>query len=224
MAVSSLLVNPYYASPNEHDIIAKSYTKTQTAFDNNTCTVKGKEIDSNCANITPLTIGEKNIIDVNNLQSSVINEQRGELRPPGPPGPPGPGTQNMVHVVWQESNEIFYKRSTDRGVTFEDSKNLSNNPGRSLTPAVAISGNNVYVVWYDDSSGAFDVVLTRSIDGGVTFDDEIMTLGANTDFFGSLPAITANGNNIFVIWADGSLGNTEIFYRSKVQRLLQVHQ
>ncbi|MGC1134813.1 MAG: sialidase family protein [Nitrososphaeraceae archaeon] len=144
---------------------------------------------------------------------------QGETGPPGPPGPPDPGTENMVHVVSQEDNEIFYKRSRDGGVTFEGAKNLSNNPDRSFTPAVAISGNNVYVVWYDDdSSGAFDVVFTRSTDEGVTFDSAILTLGANTgtEFFGFGPAISANGNNIFVAWADGSLGNAEIFYRRSI--------
>jgi hypothetical protein len=52
----------------------------------------------------------------------------------------------MVHIVWQENNEIFYRRSTDGGTTFEDAKNLSNNPGRSLTPAIAASGSNVYTL------------------------------------------------------------------------------
>jgi Collagen triple helix repeat (20 copies) len=71
---------------------------------------------------------------------------QGEQGPPGPPGPPEPGTQNTVHIVWQENNEIFYRRSTDGGTTFEDAKNLSNNPGRSLTPAIAASGSNVYTL------------------------------------------------------------------------------
>lgn len=59
------------------------------------------------------------------------------------------------------------------------------------------------------------MLFTRSTDEGATFDNEIMTLGANmgTEFFGFRPAISANGNNIFVAWADGSLGNAEIFYR-----------
>jgi Collagen triple helix repeat (20 copies) len=250
MTMTSLLVNPYYAISNQHEIIAKSYTKTQTSFDSNTCTIEGDKGTSslNCANINPQTLGEKNFVDVDNSQASVIEQggeqgppgpqgeqgppgpqgeqgppgpqgeqgppgPQGEQGPPGPPGPPEPGTQNTVHIVWQENNEIFYRRSTDGGTTFEDARNLSNNPGRSLTPAIVASGSNVYTLWYDDSSGAFDVVFRRSIDGGVTFDEEILTLGANTGFFGFPPAISANGNNIFVMWADGSLGNTEIFFR-----------
>src|ERR671919_986539 len=102
LMMSSLLVNPYYASSNQQDIIAKSYTKTQTAFDSNTCTVEGKDINSNlnCTNISPQTLGVENQVDVNNLQSSVINEQRDEQGPPGPPGPQGeqgpPGEQGPV--------------------------------------------------------------------------------------------------------------------------------
>ena len=65
MAMSSLLVNPYYASSNQHEIIAKDYTKTQTSFDSNTCTVEGdKSVSSlNCANINPQTLGERNFVD-----------------------------------------------------------------------------------------------------------------------------------------------------------------
>jgi hypothetical protein len=36
MMVSSLIVNPFYNTSNQHGLIAKSYTKTQTAFDSNT--------------------------------------------------------------------------------------------------------------------------------------------------------------------------------------------
>lgn len=170
-------------------------------------------------------------MDVDNSQASVIEQEGeqgssglpgppGEQGPPGPPGPPGPGTQNMVHVVWQENEEIFYRRSTDGGVTFEDARNLSNNPGRSWTPAIAASRSNIYAVWYDDSSsGAFDLVFRRSTDGGVSFEENVLILSANTGHQGRSPTIAANLNNIFVAWTDSSFnsgevfGNDEIFYR-----------
>ena len=82
LVMSSLLVNPF-ASSNQHDIIAKDYTKTQTALDSNTCTIEGDKSTSslNCANINPQTLGEKNFVDVDNSQESVI-EQSGEQGPP----------------------------------------------------------------------------------------------------------------------------------------------
>jgi hypothetical protein len=243
--MSSLLVNPYYATSNHHEIVARSYTKTQTSFDNNTCTVEGDNSTNslNCANINPQTLGEKNFVDVDNSQASVIEQKgergpqgppgspgpsgetgppgpQGEQGPPGPPGPPGPGTLNIVHIVWQENNEVLYRRSTYGGVTFEEAQNLSLNPGNSWTPAIAVDRNNVYVVWYDDSSsGAFDLVFKRSTDGGANFEEDVLTLSTDTGHQGYGPTIAAGNNNIFVAWADSSFnngevfGNDEIFYR-----------
>ena len=36
--------------------------------------------------------------------------------------------------------------------------NLSNNAASSLDPGVAASGNNVYVVWYDNTPGNFEIL------------------------------------------------------------------
>lgn len=58
--------------------------------------------------------------------------------------------------------------------------NLSNHFGSSFSPAVAISGNNVYVVWKDIRSGNFEILYIASADSGVTFDDILSNLSTNT--------------------------------------------
>ena len=68
--------------------------------------------------------------------------------------------RNKVYVVWQDNlfgdNRINYdillKSSNDGGQTFGDVINLSNNSGFSEHPQVAINGNNVYIVWADNTS------------------------------------------------------------------------
>jgi hypothetical protein len=49
--------------------------------------------------------------------------------------------------------DIFFKKSTDGGATFGDTINISNNAGLSENPQIASSGNNVYVVWKDNTTG-----------------------------------------------------------------------
>lgn len=63
--ITSLAVSPFYASINQYDIVAKRYSKTQTSLDHNTCTVEGKDINSNlnCVNISPQTLGIENQVD-----------------------------------------------------------------------------------------------------------------------------------------------------------------
>jgi hypothetical protein len=65
--------------------------------------------------------------------------------------------------------EIMLTRSTNDGSTFGSSINLSNNPGQSLLPSIATAGNNVYVVWFDDSTGSYQLMFTKSNNDGVTY-------------------------------------------------------
>ena len=80
---------------------------------------------------------------------------------------------NNVHMVWRDitpgNNDILYRRSTDGGATFGPTINLSMDPGDSFDAAIAVSGNNVYVVWVDNTLGNLDIFYKRSTDGGTTF-------------------------------------------------------
>src|SRR5918995_2591910 len=142
LVMSSLLVNPYYASSNQHDIIAKDYSKTQTGFDSNTCTVEGDNSTNslNCANINPQTLGEKNSINIDNSQESTIIRSSNGLQPPTTPS-----EQDFVHVVWEDRTgtgiaEILYRKGSMN--QFSPSTDLSNNERESLGPEIATSGNN----------------------------------------------------------------------------------
>jgi hypothetical protein len=126
---------------------------------------------------------------------------------------------NNVHVVWTDdtpgNDDILYRRSTDGGVTFTDPiKNLSNNAGASMLPAIAVSGNNVHVVWQDDTTVNFDILYRRSLNGGTTFPNIITNLSDNGG--GSVrPALAVAGTNVYVVWQDdtGLVAGPDILYR-----------
>jgi hypothetical protein len=102
---------------------------------------------------------------------------------------------NNVYVVWSNQSgnfDILYKKSTNGGASFGDTKNLSNNPGDSREPAVAVTGTNVYVVWRDDSLGNRDILYRRSTNGGANF-GSIVNL-SNTALASTIPAIAASNN------------------------------
>ncbi len=76
----------------------------------------------------------------------------------------------------------------------------------SYSPAIAASGNNVYVVWYDDSLGNDDILYRRSTDGGFSFSG-IVNLSNNPG--GSYyPAIASSANKVYVVWHDSTPGNS----------------
>jgi hypothetical protein len=128
---------------------------------------------------------------------------------------------NNVYVVWSDISgidHILYKKSTNGGASFGDTKNLSNNTVPSREPAVAVSGNNVYVVWRerDSTSGIQEILYRRSINGGANFSGTV-NLSNNTGA-SQAPAIAASGNNVYVVWHDDSLvpGTFEILHRRSI--------
>ena len=127
-------------------------------------------------------------------------------------------SSNNIYVVWTgntNSNlEVLYRTSPDNGVTFPSvMTNLSGNVGDSTNPSIAISGNNVHVVWDDDTPGNQDIFYRRSIDGGSTFLNIIKNLSSNAGFSFD-PAIAVSGSNIYVVWEDETPGYDDILYRT----------
>src|SRR5829696_6501014 len=78
-----------------------------------------------------------------------------------------------VYVVWRDNSsgndDIYFKRSSDTGNSFSIAENLSNNNGSSADPQITATGNNVYIVWSDDTSGNGDTYFKSSADNGTSF-------------------------------------------------------
>jgi hypothetical protein len=123
---------------------------------------------------------------------------------------------DSVHVVWDDETpgnfDILYRRSLDGGTTFPNIiKNLSSDLGNSVDPAVAISGNNLHVVWQDNALDS-DILYRRSLDNGSTFPNVIKNLSGDTGQ-SFRPAIAASESIVHVVWLDATAGNDETFYR-----------
>jgi hypothetical protein len=124
-----------------------------------------------------------------------------------------------VYVLWQDSMpsdnrnyDIFIKNSVNNGTTFGLPVNLSNNPGFSEHPQIAVYGNNVYAIWADNTSGNREILFTKSVDNGASF-DSVKNLSNNTS--DSLnQEIAAFGNNVYVIWLDQDEDGTNISLRA----------
>jgi hypothetical protein len=65
--------------------------------------------------------------------------------------------------------------------------------------AVSQNGNNVYIVWWTNQSGNWEVMFRASTDSGQTFDDKI-NLSNSTDTESQNAEIVAFGNNMYVSW------------------------
>jgi hypothetical protein len=77
---------------------------------------------------------------------------------------------------------------------------------------IAASGDNVYVTWWDNKTGNWEVFFARSTDGGETFDDTINL--SNAKGRSEDANIAASGDNVYVTWWDNKTGTREVFFRA----------
>jgi hypothetical protein len=131
---------------------------------------------------------------------------------------------NNVYVTWQDNvfghnkhlnYDILFKSSSDGGHTFGDVINLSNNSGFSEHPQISVNGNNVYVVWADNTGLNRDIYITSSSDGGHTFGDVINLSNNAAD--SHTQEIAVLGKSVYVVWQDtqkNQNGNSGISFTS----------
>ena len=124
---------------------------------------------------------------------------------------------SVVHVVWTDDRdgnyEIYYKRSTDGGVSWDADTRLTDNIAQSWSPSVTVSGSLVHVVWTDrrDRDGYPEVYYKRSTDSGISWGTDTR-LTNNTYIFSSFePSISSSGSFVFVLYTDNRDGNNEIY-------------
>jgi hypothetical protein len=65
--------------------------------------------------------------------------------------------------------------------------------------AASEDGNNVYVVWWTNRSGNWEVMFRASNDGGATFGERI-NLSNSPDTQSQTAEILAEGDSVFVSW------------------------
>src|SRR5215203_487861 len=66
--------------------------------------------------------------------------------------------ENNIYFVWdditrEKIEDLYFIWSSNNGLAFSASENLSDTPGNSTNPQIAAYGNSTYVVWEDDTNG-----------------------------------------------------------------------
>ena len=129
-----------------------------------------------------------------------------------------------LYVIWQEADpsssnplsEIFLKKSTDGGVTFElTTTNLSNTAGSSVFPEIFASGSNLYILWQERITSTNDDILFRTSTDGANFSATAINVSSST-LFSTFQKSAVSGNNVYVSWQErtGSSLDDVFFSRS----------
>jgi len=121
---------------------------------------------------------------------------------------------SSICVAWKDYTpgnwEIYFRRSTDGGATWKTSKRITNNAGDSYPTSIAVDGQNVFLVWGDDTPGHAEVFFRRSTDGGATWQNaKQLTNSANPT---SGADIAVDNQNVFLVWSDDN-PDYDIYFR-----------
>ena len=122
---------------------------------------------------------------------------------------------DQVYLTWEDNSrgdyEIFLSKSSDSGASFHVPVDISTTTGQSGTPEIVVSGNTVYAVWMDDTSGNYGIFFTKSTDGGVTFEKPVDISNLKGD--SGYPQFAVWKNNVYVTWTQTmSDTNYDVFF------------
>jgi hypothetical protein len=121
-----------------------------------------------------------------------------------------------IHVVWEDATpgnyEIYYKKSTDGGLTWMASERLAWTSGPSYLPKIGSHWSGwLYVVWQDDTGGGTEVYFKKGSIGGLGWSaiQRVSWTSGNS----ASPALAVDfSGNLHLAWIDDTPGNPEVYY------------
>ena len=124
-----------------------------------------------------------------------------------------------IWIVWSSdragSYDLYYKLSSDDGLTWSEANRLTVDPSDDLSPAVTQTVNgSIWVVWSSDRTGSYNLFYKLSSDGGLTW--SIANRLTSNSTYDKLPSIaqTSDGN-VWISWSSkNEQEEYEIFYKT----------
>lgn len=121
----------------------------------------------------------------------------------------------LVYVTWTDfrnvNPEIYYKRSTNNGISWGPDTRLTNNSGNSSSANITASGSIVHITWKEDRDGNNEIYYKRSTNAGVSWEADVRL--TNNSGSSVAPSIASWGPTVKIIWQDIRDGNSEIYYK-----------
>jgi hypothetical protein len=124
-------------------------------------------------------------------------------------------SDSLLFLIWNDNRdsnyEIYYKQSSDAGLTWSNDMRLTNDAGRSDYPSIFVVDAMVHVVWNDDRDGNYEIYYKRSTDLGINWSQDLRLTEAPDVSF--VPFVVAQGSNVHLVWLETRDGNGEIYYK-----------
>jgi len=129
--------------------------------------------------------------------------------------------EGVIWVVWHSyrvgGSEIFYKTSSDNGLSWSSDARLTKDPDYDLNPSVMQARDgNVWVVWQSDriaiNGVPQDDIFYKIYDGSLWSNDTPLTANESDDM---MPSVMQSKNlAIWVFWVSDRNDNYDIYYKT----------
>jgi len=109
-----------------------------------------------------------------------------------------------IYIVWNDNRiadtiQMYYRRSTDYGVTWGLETALTANPLSTYSPYVATNGNFVDAAFgYHNTANLMDTYIMRSSDFGATF-GSLQDISNSPNISDSYPSVVRSGSDVFYL-------------------------
>lgn len=141
-----------------------------------------------------------------------------------------------IHIISEDmrdgsNGEIYYRRSIDGGITFDNGQGVDQD--RRITLGLTVKtrmringdGSNISIAWSDERDGDWEIYWMTSKDNGYSWEDGIglpnegRKLSDNT-YDDIYPSIAVNGTNIHIAWIGMSWPGPEyrLYYRNSTDK------
>ena len=127
-------------------------------------------------------------------------------------------TMDTIHIGWSDStpgnDELFYKNSTDNGVSYSMLQRITWNGGASQTPHLSTDiSNNVHLFWADRTPGNLEIYYKKSTNNGSTWTGLKRLTWNSGDSKWPRNAVGVGNDHLHVFWYDFTV-NSEIYYKN----------
>jgi hypothetical protein len=104
----------------------------------------------------------------------------------------------MVHLVWHDMDDVWYKRSTDSGRTWAADTELVGTADTAMCPSIAASEDGIHLVWHDNRFGAAEILHRRSTDNGLSWEPPSRV--SQNPLASRFPSVAVTGSIVHVVW------------------------
>ena len=119
--------------------------------------------------------------------------------------------------------EIYYKRSLDSGLTWEDDIRLTHAAKMSGMASIAALNDIVLVVWQDYRDDNYEIYLKYSLDGGTNWSEDIRA--TNDSYYSRSPSIEIdNSGVIYLLWTDKRSGKFQVYFKKSSSAITSVSE